>query len=47
MTRQEMMKALKKAHEALGPNPTKEALHRYNEYAKELLNECERAEGQA
>jgi hypothetical protein len=42
-----MMQALKKAHEALGPHPTKEALHRYNEYAKELLNECERTEAQA
>lgn len=44
MTRQEMMEILRSAHEALGPNPSREALHRYNELQHNLLSEVEETE---
>lgn len=41
-----MMETLRSAHEALGPNPSREALHRYNELQRDLLSEVEKTEAE-
>lgn len=46
MTQERMMEILKDAHKALGENPSREALHAYNELARQLRSEMEHEQAQ-
>ena len=41
MTAEERRRILAQAHKQLGPNPTREQLHRYNELARETQSQVE------
>lgn len=45
MTPERKMEILASAHKALGENPSREALHRYNELARQLQSELEWEQG--